>query len=212
MSKFNPNDFIGRTFGRLSVKSVAVQNGAKSRVIAECSCGEVKEVILCNIRNGNTSSCGCLATEILTKRNYKHGESNSRLYGIWSGMKERCNNPNLPDYKNYGGRGISVCPEWEDDFLKFKTWAIEDSYSDELTIDRIDVDKGYSPNNCRWIPLSLQARNKTNTWYVELEGLKKTAKEWCEILGTNYQSAHTRKRAGHEGLAIFDTPKRNEGE
>lgn len=203
MSEFNPEKFIGSVYGRLTILSIEKYDGANSRVKSECECGCKKEFILYNVRNGNTSSCGCLSKEITTKRNTKHNGSKSRLYKIWSDMKERCGNPNNTRFERYGGRGIHVCKPWTDDFVIFRDWAVANNYSDDLTIDRIDNDKGYSPENCQWATHAEQMMNRSSTWFEEIDGVTKTAAEWCRIYDTNYQSAHTRKRAGHVGEDVF---------
>lgn len=115
-----------------------------------------------------------------------HGEGNSRLYHAWSAMKQRCSNPNNRKYDSYGGRGITVCDEWANSYLAFKKWAIENGYSDCLTIDRIDNEKGYSPDNCRWITNKDQQRNKRNNRLVTINGETKTLAEWSEISGIGH--------------------------
>ena len=115
-------------------------------------------------------------------RRPKHREGNTRLYRIWSLMKQRCYNPKNHDYKSYGERGIIVCDEWFD-YCCFRDWAIENGYSDELTIDRIDNNKGYFPNNCRWTTQKNQSRNKRNTRYLTMDGETKSLAEWVDITG-----------------------------
>ena len=117
-----------------------------------------------------------------------HGESKTRLYRVWKGMRERCQNPNHESYHNYGGRGISVCEEWEKDFLAFKSWAIENGYDEnaktgECTLDRIDVDGNYCPNNCRFISASEQAKNKRNTIKIFYQGHDYCVEEFSKISG-----------------------------
>lgn len=113
------------------------------------------------------------------KGNYKHGLRHHRLYGIWAGMKNRCYNINDPHYERWGKREITVCDEWKDDFLAFYHWAIANGYSDDLTIDRIDNDLGYSPNNCKWSTISEQNRNKRNVKFIEYKGQSKLLSEWA---------------------------------
>ena len=114
-----------------------------------------------HIKSNLTKSCGCYGRQTtLEGRNTKHTLSNSRIFYIWSNMKKRVLNPNTPDYNNYGGRGITICDEWKNDFMSFYNWAMSNGYSDELSIDRIDNDGNYCPENCRWTTKSIQARNR----------------------------------------------------
>ena len=113
----------------------------------------------------------------------KHGAWGTRLYTIYIQMKQRCYNPNRREYKNYGGRGIAVCDEWKDNFSNFADWAILNGYSDDLTIDRIDVNRNYEPSNCRWATIKQQQRNTTRNRYITAFGETKTMAEWAEQNG-----------------------------
>lgn len=129
------------------------------KVTVKCECGTIKDVTLNSIRNGNTVSCGCYNQEKAGTNLVTHNYSKERLYRIWKDMKRRCKNKNRRNYHNYGGRGIKVCDEWDSDYLNFRDWSIKNGYSDELSIDRIDNDGNYEPNNCRWISQQLQLIN-----------------------------------------------------
>lgn len=118
-----------------------------------------------------------------------------RLSVIYWGMKNRCYKPNHPSYKRYGGRGITICEEWLEPYIgfkRFKKWALENGYEDELTIDRIDVNKDYSPENCRWITNKEQQNNRRDSHIVTYMGKTQTLAQWCEELGLDYDKTQAR--------------------
>lgn len=123
--------------------------------------------------------------------NYKHGGNNTRLFFIWQSMLDRCRRPKNKQYKDYGGRGITVCSEWED-FAIFREWALSNGYTDSLTIDRIDNDKGYCPSNCRWANKYTQSNNKSNNRKITYKGKTKTLAQWCKELKLNYGTVSSR--------------------
>lgn len=118
----------------------------------------------------------------------KHGMRKSRLYRTWSHIKERCQNKNCKSYKNYGGRGITICDEWKNDFMAFHNWAMANGYKDDLTIDRIDVNGNYEPNNCRWVSMEEQAKNKRNR--ILYNGYK--IEDLQNITGLKYETIYRR--------------------
>lgn len=157
--------------------------------VCECDCGNTISVPGILLTTGGTQSCGCLQREILVKRNSTHGESKTRLYRVWKGMHSRCNNPHHKSYKNYGGRGIKVCREWSD-FACFEQWAKDSGYDEDAaygdcTLDRLDVDADYSPQNCRWADAETQANNTRLVKKITYNGLTKTAGEWAKETGIN---------------------------
>ena len=153
----------------------------------QCECGNVGEVQLSCLRNGHSTSCGCEQKKKASISNYKHGLSDKHpLYCVWKNMKKRCNNPNASEYENYGRRGISVCKEWSENFKNFYDWAINNNWSKELTIDRIDVNGNYCPENCRWANIKTQMNNMTKNHYVEYNGNTYTLSTLSEYLNIPY--------------------------
>lgn len=137
-----------------------IYSGRSYRMVkVKCECGNEKEIKLISFLSGHSKSCGCFNAEKLLMRNTKHNLSYSRIHRIWKGMKERCNNPKAKAYKNYGGRGIKVCDEWNDNFEKFFK-DMKEGYADNLTIDRVDNNGSYCKDNCRWATNTEQQKNK----------------------------------------------------
>lgn len=175
----------GDRFGRWVVISADPDN--KRKYICKCDCGTIKSVWDSNLKCGKSLSCGCLASETTTTRNFRHGKAGTRLYRVWSNMKRRCYDPKNNRYKHYGGKGVKVCDEWQD-FLSFEKWAISAGYKQdaeygECTIDRIDVDGNYEPNNCRWTDIKTQCYNRTSNKLLTYKGKTQTLTEWEKEIG-----------------------------
>lgn len=147
-------DHTGQRFGRLLALE-RIGGGAITKYLCRCDCGNFTEVRTDNLAAGKTRSCGCLKSENMGA----FRPNQDRLYNSWRGMKNRCKNPSNNRWQYYGGRGIKVCDEWQQ-FLPFRDWALKNGYAPDLTIDRIDVDGDYCPENCRWIPPAAQAANR----------------------------------------------------
>jgi len=158
-------DITGKRFGRLKAVSFSHRNPKtrKHYWLFLCECKTLKVIMKGDVTQKKVRSCGCLATENLIKRNTTHGKSESRLYEIWIGMRKRCQNPKHKNFDRYGGRGISVCSEWDSSFVAFQEWSLQKGYRNDLTIDRIDNDGDYEPSNCRWACMRCQSINRTNT-------------------------------------------------
>ena len=180
------NDLTGQRFERLVVASYSHSN-QNGRAVWNCicDCGNTLTVKGNALLSGNTKSCGCLKADCAANMKYRHGQRNSRLYRIWSGMMTRCNNPHFHEYARYGGRGISVCLEWQD-FALFHEWATGNGYSDDLSLDRIDNNGNYCPENCRWVTRQVQANNTSRNHYLTFNGETHTMSEWATITGIAY--------------------------
>lgn len=150
---------VGDIFGKLTVKSFHERRKQHRVWNCLCQCGKETQVYSCNLLSGHTTSCGCELKRFCKKAFSTHNQSKTRLYGIWKKMKDRCENSTVAAFKNYGGRGIKVCEEWR----RFENFYADMSadYKDSLTLERIDPNKGYEKENCKWIPAKEQARNKT---------------------------------------------------
>lgn len=157
-----------------------------------CKCGTRKIVRDIEIRRGCSTSCGCYNREISTT----HYETGTRLYEIWHGMKQRCNNPNNKDAHNYCDRGIEVCTDWNNNYELFRDWAIDNGYSDDLTLDRIDVNGNYCPENCRWATAIQQGRNTRVNHLLSYNGKTQTIADWADEVGMNYYTLAKRIAQG----------------
>ena len=191
------DDLTGRKFGRLTVLGYdhtqkTPSDQPKAYWKCKCDCGNTVTVCAQSLKGLRTTSCGCNSSRnnIGVMRRI-HGESKTRLYAIWCGMISRCSNPNRIAYKDYGGRGISVCEKWNS-YIPFKQWAIENGYTDEFTLERKDVNGGYCPENCEWISKSAQFDNRRNSLLFTYGGKTQNLKKWSEESGIKYGTLRAR--------------------
>ena len=200
-------DLMGQRFHRLTVVGYHGKNKYNNNVwICKCDCGEEITVASHSLLCGNTKSCGCLqkekATKTLMSFHKTHGLSRdstgkkTRLFRIWCGIKTRCLNPNVVEYPRYGGRGISICSEWINNYKTFYDWAISHGYSDQLTIERIDTNGNYEPNNCKWSTSKEQANNRRNNTLVRYNGKTNTLSQWAELYGMSCATLCGRLKRG----------------
>jgi hypothetical protein len=193
---------IGDRFGRLTVISGEVRNGKKLFYKCQCDCGNTVFTRRDHLLSGASRSCKCLSRETVSKTKsgnkygLKHGLSNTRICKIWYGMLDRCQNEKHKFYFRYGGRGIKVCDEWRLDVATFYNWAIQNGYSDSLTLDRIDVNGNYEPSNCRWATWEQQNNNKSDNNLIEYHGLKRTLSEWAKYVGIDTRVLDRRLAVG----------------
>ena len=190
-------DLSGEVFGRLTVVKrcedyITAGGNRYSQYLCKCECGNEVMVRANKLTSSYTNSCGCLRRERMSKKATIHGKSHTKLYRTWFHMRQRCSDRNNKDYNRYGGRGITVCSEWENDFQVFMNWALLNGYSDSLTLDRIDVDSGYYPENCRWSTNIEQMNNTRANHKISYCGQEKTIAEWARIAGLPYNTLYSR--------------------
>lgn len=181
-------DITGQRYGKLVAICPTSKRTKSGGYIwtFKCDCGNIKDIPANSVKVGLIKSCGCLAKP--------HGESGSRLFNIWVDMRQRCNNSNVPNFNDYGGRGITVCKSWDKSFIEFRNWALKNGYSDCLSIDRINVNGNYEPSNCRWATSKQQAGNTRKSRHISVNGEKKPISEWCKIFGITEESVYRRVR------------------
>lgn len=188
MSKFI--DLTGKRYNHLFVieKDNTKDNG-NTYWKCKCDCGNFTSVSGKNLKANAVKSCGCLRK---TAPNKTHGLSNTREYRKWVNIKKRCYDPSYAAYKNYGGRGIKMCDQWHNSFEAFYKWIKEHRTSDDQSIDRIDNNGDYSPDNCRMTDAKVQANNRRMCHYYSHDGKTQTLMQWCEELGLDYKRTHNR--------------------
>lgn len=183
-------DLTGNQYGRLTVLNIAVDiPGKKKKWLCQCECGKEVVVAGSNLRNGHTTGCKECSMERLHKAQIKHNMTGTKLYRVWRGILNRCENSNFKSYSDYGGRGISVCPEWHDG-LNFFQWAMQNGYEEGKEIDRIDNNGNYGPNNCRWVSRTENANNKRNNRKLIYNGKLMTMAEIARANNINYKLFH----------------------
>lgn len=197
------SDLQGKKFGKLTV----IKYNNDGTWLCKCDCGNYTNKITANIKRNKYPNCGC--EKNYWKSNLKHNHCHDRIYNIYEKMKSRCYNPNCEDYKDYGARGIKITDEWLDKngFENFYNWAMTNGYSDELSIDRIDVNGNYEPSNCRWATSKTQGNNKRNNHFIEYNGIRHTISEWAEIYNMPYDRLQARISNGWSIEKALLTPK-----
>lgn len=215
-------DITGKRFGKLvAIKKVDSRLQGKqlrSYWLFRCDCGKEKEMCKYSVVHGSSISCGCHQKSIAGERARKHGMESTRLYGCWLDMKHRCQyekskaGKEYKNFKHYKNRGIEVCNDWldkENGSTNFINWALKNGYKDTLTLDRIDVNGNYCPENCRWVDAKTQANNKTTNHLITIDGETKTLQQWVDLAGISQTTYYNHKRIGlndRDALFVkFDT-------
>jgi hypothetical protein len=200
-------DLTGQKFNRLEVVKRAISNtkSGHPRWVCFCECGRATEVDGSSLKSGNIKSCGCLQKEINVARSTKHGGSYTSEYTSWALMKARCYSKTCPSYSDYGGRGIKVCERW----LKFENFLedIGNKPSSEYSIDRIDVNGDYTPENCRWATVKEQSLNKRSSRLLTIDGVTKNLYTWCREYGISPATFYSRLKRGYsDEILALTTP------
>lgn len=220
------HDITGKQFGMLTVLKYSHTNKRKRAVwVCKCKCGSECLREGHGLLLGKTNHCGCVHIQRLKNNAIKRWEghiktpkkelktkkdpiSKTRIYSIWSGMKERCLRPSHMHFSRYGGRGITICSEWLNSFHTFKKWAESNGYHEKLTLDRIDNNSGYSPENCRWATYKQQANNSRRNRILTIDGISKTATEWSEYSRVKYTTILARIKKGKTGTELINPVKK----
>ena len=194
-------DLTGKRFGYLTVLQKDNTKNGVAYWLCKCDCGNKKAIKGQHLKSGNTLSCGCM------HRKYSHGQSNTRLYHIWRTMKARCFDSNSLKYSRYGGRGITMCEDWKNSFVPFYNWAMENGYDESLSIDRIDNNGGYFPQNCRWATPKEQANNTSKNVVLEYNGESGTLSQMANKYGLKPTIVSKRLKRGWTIEKALNTPR-----
>lgn len=204
----------GDKFGEWTVIGDKTRQNNHEYHLCRCSCGQERYVAHYALMSGKSKSCGCIRDKEVGKRFTKHGGRNTRLYHVWNSMKERCYVPTNHSYKRYGGRGIRICDEWKNDFACFQKWAYENGYDEnakrgDCTIDRIDVNGNYCPENCRWVNSKCQCNNRRSNVHITYNGETHNITEWAKITGINRATISQRYKNGYTNKNLFSKERLN---
>lgn len=202
---FMPKEnLLNQRFGRLVVVEELPKQKRNPFWKCKCDCGNYSCCTSGNLKSGKIVSCGCLKLEKLLQRSTTHNQRHTHLYEVWKGIRQRCKNPKRKGYHNYGGRGITICEEWDKSFQAFYDWSYANGYSTEnqkneklkLTIDRIDNNGNYEPSNCRWVDRKTQASNMRTTKLITINGETKCLAEWFRNYNISSWTYYTRIKYG----------------
>lgn len=203
-------DLTGQTFGWLTTIEIDHTTHGMPYWRCRCICGNETIVARTHLRSGNTVSCGCYCKKVLAHKipdDERFASVESRpLRSTWATMRSRCNNPNATGFRFYGARGIRCCPEW-DSYDIFYDWAMSHGWKEGLTLDRIDFNGDYCPENCRWVSRKEQANNTRANHWIEYNGVKHNIKQWSELTGIPTSSIQYRLKQGYPLDIVFSKEK-----
>lgn len=204
-------DLTGRRFGRWLVSEYAGRGShGEIQYRCHCDCGTGRVIRRTSLTSGNSKSCGCFSREAAAKRETTHGGTGCRLYRIWGGIIQRCcNDRERYEWAKYGGRGITVCDEWRK-YEPFRDWAMTNGYRDDLSIDRIDPNGNYCPDNCRWATIYEQNNNKRTSKVIVFAGESGTVRQFADKYGLVYSCLYARLQNGWSIEKALLTPSRKE--
>lgn len=190
-------DIAGEKYGRLTaIRFNKINSHNDSEWLFKCDCGKEHAAPAYAVKNGKIRSCGCLKLEMSVSANTKHGLHETRLYRTWCDMRRRCSDQNRPDWANYGGRGITVCDEWQKDFQQFYDWAMAHGYADGLLIERKNNDRGYCPENCEWVTKRQQNNNTRANHKITAFGRTQNLQQWADESGIGHATILFRLKLG----------------
>lgn len=203
------SDLLGKRFGMLTVLGRAAPKPYTLEAIwlCRCDCGNTTSVAGGSLKRGDTKSCGCSKGRFVSEALKSSDPNRNRLRSIWRGMIERCENTKSTSYSLYGARGIGVCDEWKS-FDSFMAWALSNGYADGLTLDRINGNDGYSPDNCRWVTWQVQQNNRCNNHIISIDGESDTLTNWARRFNIPWWVVSSRIRNGWDEERAVKTPKR----
>ena len=197
-------DLTNQKFNRLTVLKLAPKHKNKIAWLCRCDCGKTIIVLASNLTNNRTRSCGCLKMEKLLQRSTIHNQRHTKIYEVWKTLKQRCFNPTNISYKNYGGRGITICEDWKNNFSSFYEWSMKNGYKEGLSIDRIDNNGNYCPENCRWTDRKTQANNTRTNHFITFRNQTKTIAEWSRHFNLPYSNIFAKlQKNNYDGEKAF---------
>jgi hypothetical protein len=183
------NNISNQRFGRLIVIKLSHVKNRKSYWLCKCDCGNEKIVRSDCLKRDQVKSCGCLQYEHAI---IKHNLSKTKIYHVWAGMKDRCLNENNKAYKHYGERGVTVCEEWQKDFMSFYNWSMQNGYEEGLSVDRINNNGNYEPSNCRWVDMKSQCNNHRRNVLITFDGKTQNIQQWANELNIKHSTLYGR--------------------